>query len=199
MHFDTVRDRTNQRAPLERFTLIRAKLLTGPLLHDIRTLRHSIERVGLLSPIVVIPRNGLFVAVDGRKRLAALRGLAFEGRLPDALRTLPYRTLDRRRGGNASYAPLPFDEILFRKVLNHSKTGLDVETIMAKLGISRQTVGDIMSLSRLTGELRGAMFARIIDFDQAYAFAALPTCRRQQEAFERLGPRARPEDILSEG
>ena len=78
-------------APVDRFRPLRNKALTGELLEDVNAMEDSLLRFGLLSPLTVIRSQGRLIVLDGRKRLAALRRLAFEDRLPDSLGRIAYQ------------------------------------------------------------------------------------------------------------
>lgn len=82
-------------APLGLFRQAAPKLLSGEYKAQIGNLERSIAVNGLIRPLRVIPQNGRLVVVDGAKRLAALRKLAFAGALPKRLQVIPYVRLDQ--------------------------------------------------------------------------------------------------------
>jgi hypothetical protein len=184
-------------APVEEFSLLRSKLLCGKRLRDIRTLQNSIARYGLLSPILAIKRAGKLVVIDGRKRLAAIKRLSFEGRLPRSLVKIPYLlitddvAIERRAPMIVSNAEL-YDSVLARY-----RDGSTVSELTEHFQVSHQCVRDILTLSRLNGLIRAAFFKKVINFAQARAYAALPHPDAQLACFNRLGPFAKPNDILA--
>lgn len=185
-------------APVDRFQLLRGRLLTGNRLRDVKALQDSIIRFGLLSPIVAIDRAGHFIVVDGRKRIAAIRRLAFEGRLPRSLTRIPYLLTDEMTAAERRVPILVSNRDLFAAVLNQFHVGASVTEMADRFCISHQCVRDILSLSRLDPIVRAAFFRRVINFSQARAYAALPDRRAQVMRLRELGPFAMPKRILEE-
>jgi len=89
-------------APVDMFTTLRPRLLIGELLQDIKSIQASIAKFGLLSPIVVTRSDDRLIIIDGRKRLAAIRRLAFMGRLPRSLVNIPYIEVQDAKHMNSS-------------------------------------------------------------------------------------------------
>lgn len=183
-------------APVEEFSLLRTRVLCGKPLRDIRTLQESIARYGLLTPIIIIERGSKLIVVDGRKRLAAIKRLRFEGRLPRSLSTVPYLIacdidpIERR-------APiLVSNATLYAALVDRFEAGTSVQSLTEHFRISHQCVRDVLTLSRLAHPLRTAFFNKMISFAQVCAFAALPDHKDQVAQFRRLGPFATPSDIL---
>ncbi|MGB6319140.1 MAG: ParB/RepB/Spo0J family partition protein [Litorimonas sp.] len=185
-------------APVDEFVLLRGRVLAGQRLMDVQALQGSIARFGLLSPIVAVRRAGRLVVVDGRKRLAAIRRLAFEGRLPRSLVRIPYLlTTDQGRQGRL-VPRLVANRSLFETVLARHERGESVPAIASALCVTRRCIRDVLSLGRLAPSVREAFFRGVIDFDQAQAFAALPDPDEQNRRFARLGPFASVRAILSD-
>ena len=183
-------------APVDSFSLLRNQVLAGGRLAQVKVLQESIARFGLLSPIVAIRREGRLFVVDGRKRLAALRRLAFQGRLPRSLKSIPY--LIARGDGEPSRrtALLTSNPELFRAVRSRFTSGMAIDAIAQDFHISRQCVRDVLSLSRLDDRLRALFFARRIDFAQARAYASIPETMRQRVIAAKLGLDATAEAVL---
>lgn len=186
-------------APVDNFSLLRNKVLCGKRLRDVRALQDSIMRYGLLSPIIAMKQSGRLVVVDGRKRLAAIKRLQFEGRLPPSLTTIPYllasdiRTTERR-------APLILANAeLYAAVAGRFRAGATVDALTAIFNISHQCARDLLTLSRLTPRIRAAFFSKRLNFPQARAFAAIPDPRDQARLFDQLSALATPNDILASG
>lgn len=186
-------------APVDDFSPLRTTVLCGKRLRDVRAIQDSIMRYGLLSPIIAMTQADRLVVVDGRKRLAAIKRLQFEGRLPPSLTTIPYllasdiRTTERR-------APLILANAeLYSAVVGRFRAGATIDDLTEIFNISHQCVRDVLTLSRLTPRIRAAFFDRRLSFPQARAFAAVPGPRDQAHLFDRLSPLATPNDILASG
>ena len=50
--------------------------LTKPKLHDLTKIRQSIEKDGLLYPLIVVKDGAKYLVIDGKKRLNIIRKLA---------------------------------------------------------------------------------------------------------------------------
>lgn len=79
-----------QRASLPDFRAATPRVLCGQDLYAIKKIESSIAKHGLITALKVIRFDGKLVVIDGRKRLAALRRMAFHGTLPSALKHIPY-------------------------------------------------------------------------------------------------------------
>ena len=183
-------------APVDNFALLRSQVLSGGRLEQIKVLQESIARFGLLSPIVAIRREGRLFVVDGRKRLAALRRLAFQGRLPRSLARVPYLIAESSGVPTRRTARLTSNPELFKAVQSRFASGLAIDAIAQDFHISRQCVRDVLSLARLDEGLRALYFARRIDFAQARAFAAIPVRAEQRRIAALVGIDAEPAAIL---
>ena len=183
-------------APVNMFTTLRPRLYVGPLLQDIKAVQASILRFGLLSPIIVSRSEGRLVILDGRKRLAAIRRLEFMGRLPRSLVNIPYIEVKDAREAVSNAPPLMSNRDLFTTVTRLFKQNQDIGQIASKLYLSRKCIKQVLTLTRLSARLRRAFFDRIIDFNRATAYAALPKHTVQDRTFMALGPFAKADAIL---
>ena len=194
----TVQTQIPSHAPVNDFSLLNGKIFCGDRLRDVHTLQNSIARYGLLSPIIAMKRAGRLIVVDGRKRLAAIRRLSFDGRLPRSLFKIPY-LLVKDMGSIERRTPfLLSNSNLYNALVERFREGETVSALTEHFQISRQCVRDVLTLSRLAPSLRLAFFNRMISFSQARAFAAIPVHANQLACFDRLGPFAEPADILAE-
>lgn len=182
-------------APVDKFDMLRGQVLAGRRLNEIDTLQRSISRFGLLSPIIAIQRAGRLIVVDGRKRLSAIRRLAFQGLLPRSLAHVPYRLVKDMRAAGRQSPPLVASQALYAAVTQCHADGVSLDDIAAQFQVSRQCVRDVLTLSRLHPRLRKAFYARLIDFAQAQAYATLPDIKEQRRRFRALGPFAAPSTI----
>lgn len=190
------------RAAPDEFVLIRGQVLLGRRLAHVKTLQGSIERFGLLAPIVAVRAGGRLVVLDGRKRLAAIRRLAFLGRLPASLKTVPYVLASGSRAPTHRDASTPAmlrSRALFAAVMQRFRAGAPLDGIAADLHISRRCVRDVLALARLDEAVRRSLFERLISVVQAQAFATIPDMTRQRRVLMQLGPFADPEDICAAG
>lgn len=184
-------------APVDMFTTLRPRMFVGGLLQDIKSIQASIARFGLLSPIVVTRSDNRLVVIDGRKRLAAIRRLAFMGRLPRSLVNIPYIEVQDARHTASDAPALMSNRDLFVTVMSMFRQHQDVTRIATDLFLCRKLVKQILTLGRLSPRLRKAFFDRVIDFNQAKAYAALPDHGAQENAFLALGPFAEENAILN--
>lgn len=192
----TIHTQIPYHAPVEKFSLLRSKLLFGKQLRDIHALQDSIASYGLLSPIIAIRRAGELVVVDGRKRLAAIRRLSFTGQLPRSLVKIPYLLVTDESAIERCAPMLVSNADLYKALVDRFRAGSTVSELTAHFHISHQCIRDILTLSRLAPPIRTAFFSKTINFAQARAFAALPNPDDQIAGFNRLGPFAKPDDIL---
>lgn len=185
-------------APVEKFVLLRGKVLFGKGLSDIQRLQDSISQYGLLSPIIAVKQAGKLVVLDGRKRLAALKRLAFEGKLPRSLTQIPYLLVNEMKSKQSTAPAIMANPDLYQKIVAQRESEQSMEDIADQFQLSRQCVRDILALSRLAPTIREAFFSKVIHFDQALAYAALPSHAAQIGQLKRLGPFASAEAILEQ-
>lgn len=184
-------------ASVDMFTTLRPRLLVGQTLQDIKSIQASIARFGLLSPIVVTRSANRLIVVDGRKRLAAIRRLAFAGRLPRALVNIPYFEVKDAKETASDAPSLMSNRDLFNTVTGMFREHHDVTKIAADLYLCRKIVKQVLTLGRLSPRLRQAFFDRTLDFGQAKTYAALPDHKTQDRVFLTLGPFAKDQAILN--
>ena len=161
-------------APVDMFTTLRPRLFTGPLLQDIKSIQASIARFGLLSPIIVTRSGDRLIVLDGRKRLAAIRRLAFAGRLPRSLVNIPYVEVKDAKQTTSDAPSLMSNRDLFNTVISMFRADQDVSKIAADLYLCRKTVKHVLTLGRLSPRLRKAFFDRTLDFGQAKPAIDIP-------------------------
>ena len=186
-------------APVDMFTTLRPRPFMGRLLKDIKAVQASISQYGLLSPIIVSRTNNQLVVLDGRKRLAAIKRLAFMGRLPRSLVNIPYLEIqDMPRAADPTPALMSNRE-LYQTVTQMFRNTQDVEYIASELFLTRKGVKQILTLCRLSPRLRRSFFDKTISFESARAYAAFPSHNIQEQIFSALGPFAEGQDILDHG
>lgn len=186
---------TVQHATVDEFRLLRGKLLGGAHLRDVKSLQESIARFGLLSPIIVVRRAATLVVVDGRKRLAAIRRLSFQGRLPRSLVRIPYLIASEAAPHRSM---LIHNRELYDAISEQMQAGTNLDTLADTYHLSRQCVRDILTLTRLDSIIREAFFNRLINISQAKAYAAIPDRVAQIRRLRQMGLFATADDILAQ-
>lgn len=183
-------------APISAFKSLRAPILCGQNLNDVKSLERSILEFGLISPIIVSVAKNSLVIIDGKKRIAAIKRLAFSGNLPRSLVNIPYILTDEAKEMDFHSASVLSSRELYQAVMMMKEKSVDLEEIAAKLYLDRRSIVEMISLSRLSEKMRQAFFAKTISFDQALAFTALPDTNAQEALLLELGPFAKPRVIL---
>jgi len=185
------------RAALEHYHAPRPTILTGDALHELENLQASILRFGLLNPVVVAQsRPGeRFRIIDGRKRVLALKRLAFMGKLPRSLDKVPYILAD---AGEATENPFSLLSNLeqYEQVMALVGKGLSDASISLVLYASKDYISDLRCVEQLSERLQNAFFGGHIDLSQARAFATLPNPESQDTVLLALGPFAKAPEIL---
>ena len=183
-------------APVNMFTTLRPRLLTGDLLQDVKSMQASIAKYGLLSPIIISKANGRLIIIDGRKRLAAIKRLEFMGKLPRSLVNIPYVEVQDISATPVQTPALMSNRDLYVTVVDMFRRTQDVDHIASELFLTGNIVKEILTLARLSPLIRRCFFNKIVDFESAKTYAAFPSHALQDRAFMALGPFAEEQDIL---
>jgi len=182
-------------APVNMFTTLRPRLLTGDLLQDVKSMQASIVKYGLLSPIIISKANGRLIIIDGRKRLAAIKRLEFMGKLPRSLVNIPYVEVQDISAAPVQTPALMSNRDLYVTVVDMFRRTQDVDHIASELFLTGKIVKEILALARLSPLIRRCFFNKIVDFESAKTYAAFPSHALQDRAFMTLGPFAEEQDI----
>ena len=182
------------RAPLSQFRSTTPHVLFGQRLTRVKAMACSIQQHGLLSPLLVSRHNGRFIVIDGRLRLAALRRLRFQRALPRNLETIPYVLNETSSVHSIS---LLSARDLYSQITALKSKGHDIATISQKLFLPSHTIGDVLSVTRLSPTLKQAFFNERLTLGQVKAFAALPHHDAQDRLLGILGPFASVDTIMS--
>jgi hypothetical protein len=186
-----------KRAPLSAFQNIRSGILFGKALEDVKQIERSIALFGMIMPIIVSQAKDSLVVMDGKKRLAALKRMAFAGTLPRSLVTIPYVFVDEaHKFGRRPVLALSSQD-LFRAVMSLKAKSDDVDTIADKIYLCRASVEELLQLSHLSETVRKAFFRQDISFEQAHAFSTMPCKDAQTAVFMSVGPFATVSTILT--
>lgn len=183
-------------ASLAKFRATYPKILFGDVLKDVKRLERSIRHHGLLSPLVVSKNRNRYLVIEGAKRLAALRRLKFNGKLPRDLKRIPYVLIDQSRGAHADLSLLSNRE-KYEKVQSLRRGGLSLREISTAIFTPKKTVSDILNVSKLSARLKQAYFGDAITLDQVAAFSTIPNPAAQDALLLKLGPFAQETEILS--
>lgn len=187
-------------AVLTKFTVARSPILYGEKLKEVRCLERSIEKFGLLTPLVVVKKGHALMVIDGKKRFAALRRMVAKGTLPRDLNKIPYILINENKAVPQS-APTKLPQLLdnrdqYRQVQKLHKSGHSLMDIATQLYMSKTCIKEILSVTRLSPRLKLAYFAGHLSRSQAKAFATLASHEDQEALIIKLGPFAQEADIL---
>ena len=141
---------------------------------ELQALARSIDEQGLLVPLGVRPRNGRFELVHGERRFRALRLLE--------RKTVPVVLMEM---ADAHVREAALVENLQRADLNPIETALAYQALLsehaytqeamaARLGLTRQQVGNTLRLLNLPEEARRLVAEGQLSAGQAKALMALP-------------------------
>lgn len=196
----TIEQSTLGQAPVDQFELLRDIILSGTRLAEVKALEISIARYGLRTPLTVMEMDGRYIVLDGRKRLAALRRLAFKGKNDHIdFDAIPFRISNSDHTEVQSKTAVIASSKLYDRALQLSGNGLSAEEIATRFNLSFQCVRDLLSLGALHPHIRNAFFSRQISTEQAKAYVSIPSEYRQISLFRHLGPGACSDLILRIG
>lgn len=184
-----------QTASLSSFRSPTPQILFGKALSDVKTLARSIAQHGLLSPLLVSRHNGRLIVIDGRKRLAALRRLRFQKRLPRDLTHIPYVMSTHSQQKHLPHLLSARD--LYAQVTALNAEGKTAENIAAALYLPHTMICDVLTIKRLSPALKRAFINGHLTLGQVKAFAALPHHGAQDRLLRILGPFANEDCIMA--
>lgn len=161
---------------------------TGSL--TIAELAASILAEGLLMNLVVTAANdGTYEVEDGEHRLQALQLLSSEGRLPEALGSVPCLVIDKDRATEASLTanimrePMhPADEFAaFEQMANEGRT---IDEIAVRFGKTPRHIEQRLRLANVRPDLFELYRAGAMKIDQLTALATTDNHELQRQAWE---------------
>jgi hypothetical protein len=190
-------DKSLKTANLSDFKFAPIPLLCGEALNDIKLLARSIQKVGIICPIVVTRVKDKLVVIDGRKRLMALQRLSFDFDEQVSDFKIPYVTVLEFRQGYYNTPDILSSEKVYDHIQKLKSKGFSEQTIAATLGLCRHTVFKISRLSRLSSEVRSAYFQGLLSFDQTIAYGTCPDKQIQTYVFLQIGPLVKANHIVA--
>ena len=161
---------------------------TGSL--TIAELAASILAEGLLMNLVVTAANdGTYQVEDGEHRLLALQQLSSEGRLPEALGSVPCLVIEKARATEVSLTanimrePMhPADEFAaFQQMANEGRT---IDEIAVRFGKTTRHIEQRLRLANVRPDLFELYRAGAMKIDQLTALATTDNHELQRQAWE---------------
>lgn len=150
----------------------------------------SIAAEGVLNNLVVTAANdGFFDVEDGGRRLQALQLLATNGRLTDALASVPCHVVESERGTEAGLtanlmrqAMHPADEFLaFQQLVTEGKA---IDEIAVRFGKTARHIEQRLRLANVRPDLFEIYRAGGMNIDQLTALATTDNHELQRQAWE---------------
>lgn len=150
----------------------------------------SIAAEGVLNNLVVTAANdGFFEVEDGGRRLQALQLLATNGRLTDALASVPCHIVESERGTEAGLtanlmrqAMHPADEFLaFQQLVTEGKA---IDEIAVRFGKTSRHIEQRLRLANVRPDLFEIYRAGGMNIDQLTALATTDNHELQRQAWE---------------
>lgn len=158
---------------------------------DVETLAASIAAHGLLQNLSVVrAEDGRYAVVAGARRLAALRLLIKQGRLPRDF-AAPCNVVEPELSAEASLAENiqrvamnPMDEMeAFARLVDD---GMSVEAVAERFGANVRHVEQRLALGRLSPKIRAAYRKGELTLDVARAFCLTDDHSAQERLFKQL-------------
>lgn len=170
---------------MDKLKSVRDAILTGEMLAEVKAIEASLRQHGLQVPLSVIEKEDEFLVVDGKKRLAALRRLAFNGDSADLTSNVDISICRDGISAPEGISDFVRRPKFFRVVSGLRQQGVPVAEIVSLFGISFQCVRDLTTLGQVHDKIRDSFFAGAMRFDELQAFAAIPDKSRQFRLWHR--------------
>lgn len=160
-------------------------------------LMNSIQRYGVIEPVIVTPNDSGFHLVVGRRRFEACRRLSMET-IPAIVRRISKdRALELSYQSNLQIHPINLaDEIDFLRKINIFH--LPDEEAARRLGMNTEEISIARRLSRLSPPIREALRNGEIDERRALALTRLNRETEQARLFRYIQESNPPIDTLEE-
>lgn len=193
---DRWNDSSIKKAPISAFQFVRTEILQGNSLEEVKRIERSIIQYGLIRPIVTSRLRNVLLVIDGKKRLQALKRLEFKGELPDQLSEIPHISVLESQKTDYPADSILSRQHLYTSVMALKMRGISVDTIAQYLCLCRDTIADVVLLSRLSEPVRKAYFEKAFSFSIARTYASIPVSTEQTALMLRLGTSANETTIL---
>lgn len=188
------------RAELSVFRSSMPTVLYGDQLKSVQLMQDSIAKLGLLTPITVSRQGNHLLVVDGRKRLAALQRLQFQGQLNPELLSIPYVIVNtvrqRRLALGQEQLPLLSNDQKYNLVMDLIDEGFGFSHIADMLYVPRDYVLMMTRIGQLSPELQQTFLEDMLTVSQVHAFASIPNLKAQAKLLEMLGPYVEAPSIM---
>jgi len=161
-------------------------------------IKQSIERDGLLNPLIVIKQKGSFIVIDGKKRLLAMRELAKSKKFRRALYKVPCIVDCTDEIGSQPERPvLMSGPELAHKIIRSVESGMPRVMVSQRYECSAAVIEDALSLRNLHPEILMCFNNNSLSLEQAAAFATIENLNAQWTLLLQLGPFVSNAEIIS--
>lgn len=161
-------------------------------------LQQSIEKDGLLYPLVVVKEGAKYLVIDGKKRLSVIRKMSKSSRYTRSTAKIPcfVQRADNILPIAASKPTLLTDRELAHEIILAAQSQVSHAFIAQRFECKISVVEDCVSLTRLHPELLVHFNNNAISLKQAAAFATIDNMEAQLSLLHQLGPFASNSDII---
>ena len=177
----------------DRMTVFPKKTVRG-----FASIKNSIEKDGLLNPLIVVKQKGKYLVIDGKKRLLALRALAKSKLFRRALYKVPC-IVDNTDQVNAEpdRPTLLSGPELAHKIISMVESGISPVTVAQRYECSMSVIEDSLALRRLHPEILLCFNNNTLSLEQAAAFATIDNISAQWSLLLQIGPFMSNTDIIA--
>jgi hypothetical protein len=166
---------------------------------NLSLLSESIERDGLLYPLVVIKDGDKYLVLDGKKRLNVIRKLAKSNRYTRSMAKVPCIVQEAHavQPVTAAWPTLLTGPELAHQVILASQESVSLISIAQRFECDLTVVEDCLSLTKLNPELLRHFNNGVISLGQAAAFATIENMTAQYDLLIQLGPFVSDMEIIA--
>lgn len=162
------------------------------------TIKKSIEKGGLLNPLIVIKQKDKFIVVDGKKRLLALRELTKSSKFRRALYKIPCIVDCTAEVGYDPECPILMKgPELAHKIIQSVDRGMSKVMVAQRYECSASVIEDALLLRNLHPKILMPFNNNSLCLEQAAAFATIDNPNAQWALLLQLGPSVSDADIIS--
>ena len=165
-------------------------LFTKAKPRDFVRIRQSIEKDGLLYPLVVVKEGAKYLVIDGKKRLSVIRKLAKSKRYSRSTAKIPCLVQDVKKitPVMARRPALLTGPELAHQIMIAAQSRVSHASIAQRFECDLSVVEDCVSLPKLHPELLMHFNNKTISLEQAAAFATIENMGAQLSLLHQLGP-----------